>query len=94
MRALIKTTGEVVDLPSPTSIERIRTLIGAETLDTILLADRIHVMILDDLGHSKGLPTNILATHHYWTKCGGANENYIVGDVIVVPDSDFGNSHA
>ena len=61
-------------------------MIGADTLGTILLAGRKHVMLIDGDGHSKRLPVNAEATRLY-SEMGTTWS--IVGDVVIVPDSDY-----
>lgn len=89
IRKLIKTDGTETDLPAKVSRQEIVKLIGAETLDSFMLKDRKHVALVDDLGHLKGLPFNKKATAMYWERCGGEVDHVVVGDVVVVPDSDF-----
>lgn len=92
MRQILRANGQVEDLPNPVSIREVQRLIGADTLDTVSLVDRVHVMLLDDLCHRKGLPYNAAATAHYHAKCiPGSNPPPILGDVVIVPDSDFGS---
>jgi len=89
LRRLIRANGETADFVAPLSIADIEAIIGADVVDSVLLADRVHVMVVDDQGHPKGLPLNETATHLYWDRCGGITDHYIVGDVVIVPDSDF-----
>ena len=62
-------------------------MIGAEALDTARLADRLHVMLVDDEGISKNLPVNPAATRLYQEARGIPYQ--IRGDVVIVPDSDY-----
>lgn len=87
-RRLIRTDGSVVELDGPQTIEQIHTLIGAATLDSVML-DGMHVMCLDDLGHPKALPVNEAATALYLMRCGPGIAWQIRGDVVIVPDNDF-----
>lgn len=89
MRKLIKADGTEVKFLLKKSNAQIRALIGADTLDTVTLRDRVHVMLVDDLGHEKRLPVNGTATQHYWERCGGPVDHVIRGDVVIVPDEDF-----
>ncbi|MBB2918302.1 DUF3846 domain-containing protein [Cupriavidus alkaliphilus] len=91
LRQLIRTNGVSEQLDRPHSVTEICALIGAEALDTVVLADRMHVMVVDDLGHYKHLPINRAATVLYWEKCGTPNRHVIRGDVVIAPDSDFGS---
>jgi hypothetical protein len=90
-RRLIRTDGTTLDIGEPIDMLAVEIMLGAncDCFDTVLLADGIHVMILDDLGHRKGLPLNKAATLLYWERCGGPNDHCIVGDVVIAPDSDF-----
>lgn len=88
MRHQIKTTGEIVHIGKSTLAE-IKKLINAETLDQFMMADGVHVCILDDAGHKKGLPYNHEATRRYLARCLPGTTHTIVGDVVIVPDADF-----
>jgi len=90
IRKLIRADGVEQYLARPHSVREISNLIRADALDTVLLADRAHVMLVDDAGHHKGLPVNDTATRLYWERCGKPNPHVIRGDVVIVPDSDFG----
>lgn len=53
MRRLIKTDGTTQDFDKPQTLEQIRALIGASTLDTVNLRHMghpLHVMAVDDRG--------------------------------------------
>jgi hypothetical protein len=89
MRKIIRTDGTETDLAARQSIDQIKKLISADTLDTVTLRDRVHVMLVDDQGHQKRLPVNHKATDYYWHRCGKPNDHYIRGDVVIVPDEDF-----
>ncbi len=89
MRKIIRSDGTETDLETRQSIDQIEKLIGANMIDTVTLADRVHVMIVDDAGHEKQLPVNQKATDFYWQRCGGQNDHVIRGDVVIVPDADF-----
>lgn len=89
MRQLIKTSGEVVELENPLPMEGIRAMLGAVALDTVLLADRKHVMLVDDLSYAKELPINVIATELYWAKCIPGTTHMIRGNVVVTLDSEF-----
>lgn len=93
MRTLYRTDGTTLDLPAGRSIEDHRKMIKADTLDTVCLRHMghpLHVMLLDDNGHGKSLPVNAEATKLYLANCKPGTTHTIRGDVIVVPDSDFG----
>lgn len=89
MRKVIRADCTETHLETPQSIGQIEKLIGASILDTVTLRDRVHVMMVDDLGHQKALPVNQKATALYWARCGGPNDHFIRGDVVIVPDEDF-----
>ena len=93
MRKLIRADGTTQDLPvGPLTIKTCEHLINAGTLDTVSLrhmGSPLHVMLLDDLGHKKGLPVNTEATALYHANCRPGTTHTIRGDVIVVPDHEF-----
>jgi hypothetical protein len=89
IRRLVRADNTLREFDTPLTLDYIRTLIGCDLVDTVKLADGVHVMIVDDIGHEKELPLNRAATLVYWERCGGPNGHYIVGDVVIVPDSDF-----
>lgn len=92
MRALIKADGIRQDLDVRKTTAQIKGLIGAECLDTVSLrhmGSPAHVMLVDDLGHDKGLPVNEEATRLYHLNCRPGTTHQIRGDVVVVPDLDF-----
>lgn len=89
-RKVILADGQEVLLDGPRTIEQIRDRIGADCLDTVRLRDRLHVMLVDDDGHPKGLPVNEKATRLYWDVCVPGTTHQIRGAVVIVPDSDFG----
>ena len=87
-RRLLRADGTVRDLEGPVDMDEIHRLIGCETCDSVML-DGVHVMVLDDLGHPKGLPVNEAATALYLLRCGPGVEWQIRGHVVIVPDWDF-----
>lgn len=92
MRKLFRTDGTTLDLPEVHRIRDCSNLIHADTLDTVVLhhmGHPLHVMLLDDNGHGKGLPVNAEATKLYLANCKPGTTHTIRGDVIVVPDEDF-----
>jgi len=94
MRRLIKTDGTEHELPTKLSIPEVEKLIGATgsglgTVQLRHLREPVQVMLLDDLGHSKGLPLNPKACALYWANCRPGTTHPIVGDVVIVPDEDF-----
>jgi hypothetical protein len=53
MRRLIKADGTEQDLPAPVSMREIAALIGADTMDTVVMRHMgmpLHVMVVDDAG--------------------------------------------
>lgn len=92
MRSLIKADGSRQELESRQSMAEIKRLINASTLDTVNLRHMghpAHVMLVDDLGHDRGLPVNADATRLYHANCRPGATHTIRGDVVVVPDADF-----
>jgi hypothetical protein len=92
MRALIKADGTRRELVGPHAMADLRAMIGADSLDTVNLRHLGHppqVMLVDDLGHAKGLPVNVQATQLYLANCRPGTPHVIRGDVVVVPDDDF-----
>ncbi len=63
-------------------------LIGADILDTVDLRDG-RLMFVDDLGHSKDLPSNPEATALYHKICKPGTTHQIKGDVVIGNDKDF-----
>jgi hypothetical protein len=90
-RRLIRDDGTTLDLDGPKSMAEIRDLIGrqCEGTDHVMLADRVHVMILDDLAIPKELPVNVTATNLYLSRCAPGTRWVIRGNVVIVPDADF-----
>lgn len=91
VRKVIRVDGTEEQLLSPVSISEASRLINADTLDTVLLRDRLHVMLVDDTGMLAGLPVNEKATALYHQVCRPGTTAQIHGDVVIVPDSDFGS---
>lgn len=92
MRKLIRTDGSETDLPQPVTNAQVRSLISAQALDTVMLRHLgwpQHVMLVDDLGHDRGLPVNEKATQLYAANCRPGTTHQIRGDVVVAPDGDF-----
>lgn len=87
IRKLIRADGAETELHGPHALQDIRQMIGADGLDTVSLADRMHVMLVDDDGIQKGLPVNPAATRLYQDARGIPHQ--IRGDVVIVPDSDY-----
>lgn len=94
-RKLIRSDGSVTMLPGPVSMQDIRTMIGADTLDTVNLhhlGRPLWVMVVDDLGHPKELPVNEQATRLYHANCIPGTTHEIRGDVVIVLDDDYAGS--
>lgn len=88
-RKLIRADGTSEEYTRPLSMRDIQLKINADCIDTVVLKDRVHVMVVDDSGHIKGLPENEAATQLYHQVCRPGTTHKIVGDVFIVPDSDF-----
>lgn len=94
LRKLIRDDGTEVELVGPHAINDIKQLIGADTLDTVALrhlGSPLHVMLVDDAGMIDGRPVNVKATALYHANCRPGTTHPICGDVVVVPDGDFGS---
>ena len=90
MREIIRVNGVRIPLEARKySFEEIYKLIGCDCVDLVHLADRVHVMVVDDNGLLFHKPVNREATLLYWEKCGGPTPTPIVGDVVIVPESDY-----
>ncbi len=93
IRKLIRTDGTEVELVGPHAIGDIKQMIGADTLDTVALrhlGQPLHVMMVDDAGMVDGSPVNVKATQLYHANCHPGTTHQIHGDVVIVPDGDFG----
>lgn len=93
IRKLIRVDGTEEELVGPHARRDIKQMIGAESLSTVTLrhlGQPLHVMLVDDLGYDKGLSTNARATELYWANCHPGTTHEIRGDVVIVPDGDFG----
>lgn len=88
-RKLIRADGTETELHGPHALRDIARMIGADTIGTVRLADRKHVMLVDDDGHLKRLPVNAEGTRLYHETCVPGTTWPIVGDVVIVPDSDY-----
>ncbi|WP_321941615.1 hypothetical protein [Paraburkholderia tropica] len=90
-RCLLRADGTMLDLGSPKSHDEIRTLIGCDCAltDSVMLSDRVHVMIIDDHGDQKELPVNVAATNLYLSRCAPGTRWVIRGNAVIVPDADF-----
>lgn len=91
-RQFIRADGFKQDVKQPLSMAEVHKLIGADTLDTVSLrhmGEPPHVMLVNDLGHSKGLPVNVEATKLYHANCVPGTQHQIRGNAVVVPDEDF-----
>lgn len=92
MRKLIRVNGDETEFAEPvSSTQVICKLIDCDTVDCVMLADGVHVMIVDDTGLIDGKPINQKATEIYWEKCGGPVDAFIAGNVFIAPDADFAN---
>lgn len=94
-RKLIRTDGTETLLNEPLTVNQIAALIGADTLDSFAVrngSQELFAVMVDDLGYRKELPANVTATGLYWSICKPGTAHKILGDVVLVPDSDFGKS--
>lgn len=66
----------------------VQALIGANVSDKVNLRDG-RVMVVDDLGHQKGLALNEEATRLYHQVCKPGVKHKIVGLVAICRDEDF-----
>lgn len=92
IRKLIRTDGTEIHLEGPHAMVDVMQMIGADTLDTVMLrhlGDPLHVMLVDDAGHLRDLPINQKATELYWKNCVPGTTHAIRGDVVIVPDGDY-----
>lgn len=92
-RKLIRTDGTETDLAGQQSIAAVRKLITSDCLDIVALRHMGHpayVMLVDDSGMIDGRPVNVKATQLYHANCVPGTTYRIHGDVVVVPDGDFG----
>lgn len=92
-RRVIRADGTETVLDRPVSIPGICRLIDAAMLDTVRLRHLgapAWVMLVDDTGMIDGRPVNEKATALYHANCRPGTAHQIHGDVVVVPDSDFG----
>ncbi|MCP2517434.1 hypothetical protein M5J07_21020 [Achromobacter mucicolens] len=88
-RKLIRADGTETVLHGPHAMQDVCQMIGADALDTVSLADGVHVMLVDDEGHRKGLAINAKATRLYHEVCIRGTTHEIRGDVVIVPDFDY-----
>lgn len=86
MAELIRVNGERSTFSRKLSMQEIRRLIQAETLDTVNLKEG-HVMLIDDTGKLKKKPPNAAATYLY-QRIRNSN-NKIHGDVVIAWDEDY-----
>lgn len=84
-RALIKTDSSFTPLVGAVDYGRVSELIGASTLDSVVLTKRGLLMYVDDQGHARGLKVNPVATALYHEICRPGTTFEIVGDVVLVP---------
>lgn len=88
-RCLIMEDGTLARFTDPVSMNHAHSLLHAGALDTVILKDRKHVMLVDDASQAKRLPVNALACAHYYDKCGAKVPFEIRGPVLIVPDADY-----
>lgn len=83
---LIRVNGERSRFERKLTLQEVKRLIQAETLDTVNLKDG-HVMLIDDTGKITKKPPNVAATFIYQRV--RHNENKIHGDVVIAWDGDY-----
>lgn len=87
---LIKTDGTESEVKFGWKVfDEIQDLIRTNVLDSVNLRDG-RVMWLDDTGQNKRLDINEKATKLYHDVCKPGTTYEIVGDVVILNDSDFG----
>ena len=69
-------------------LKQIEQLISASYLDSVDLRDG-RIMFVDDLGYSRGLPDNAVATGLYHRVRKPGTTHRIKGDVVIGRDEDF-----
>jgi hypothetical protein len=85
-------SSEPIDVKVRPNIQALAERINAATCCTVLLrhlGEPLLVMIVDDIGHRKGLPPNDDATALYWRNCVPGTTHMILGDVAIVRDDLF-----
>lgn len=87
-RRILRVDGTEEAITKPLHINALAKLIGTEILDSVNLRKGM-VMLVDDLGYKKNLPVNNAATFLYHSISRPGVEWKILGDVVIVPDSDF-----
>lgn len=87
-RCVFRTDGTVLFLNGPQTMAQLEALIGCTACDTVMLWDHMHVMIVDDTGHQRGLPINAAGTAFY-QKSRPGSPWVVRGDIVIVPDSDY-----
>lgn len=90
-RKIIRVDGTETLLDRPHTMHELHKLVGADSFDTVSMRDAgEHVMLVDDLGHPNKLPVNPKATALYHSICRPGTTHTIRGDVVIVPDADYG----
>lgn len=89
IRRLIRSDGVIKAVLYPFTRADVARLIGADTLNTVSLADGLHVMLVDDSGIAKCLPVNAEATRLYLQRCREGTTYQILGDVVILPDREL-----
>ena len=89
LRVVIHHDGRIEKLKKPESMAQLKARMRANTIDTVILLDREHVMLVDDVGALVNAPHNVEATRLYLDRCRPGTQHTIRGTVCVVPDDDF-----
>jgi hypothetical protein len=90
---IIRTDGTETIVDERPTIQAIRKALGADVLDFVSIHKNPNgkgtVMLIDDLGHEKGLPVNDKGTQVYLAICKPGTDYQIRGDVAIVNDEDL-----
>jgi hypothetical protein len=91
MKLLLRTDGTHIDLGADeVPIAQVQVMLNATALDTVSLRQFVpmHLMLVDDNGHARGLPLNRVATALYLHNCRPGCTHVIVGDVVIIEENE------
>lgn len=91
-RKIIRANGTEELLPEALPAQVIADRLGAQVTSGVTLHHlgfTRWVMVCDDLGQQKALPPNSKATQLYLANCRPGTCVEIVGDVAILPESDY-----
>jgi len=91
MMLLLRADGTEEYLEKEPTLGEIQAMLGASSLDVVSLSNLQagpHTLYVDDLGYSKGLPPNKIATALYHTQCKPGTTWEILGDVVLLEVRD------